>query len=126
MNYENAFQKVIEVIPILLKEFKEPTKVYVGKTEHPKECAIRHEQNDKLFYLTILVEGSPSSISKLESDVIKYLKDSTNIKLVNQSEKSSGNPDADKLYICFDNFLPNDEIGEHELVLPDGLPLSID
>ena len=125
MNYESTLKKVIEVIPILLKEFNDSPKVYIGKTEEPKECAIRHEQDDKLFYLTILVEGCPSIISKLETDVIKHLKESNEIDMDNRTEISSGNPNADKLYVCFNSFLPNDDLGEYSLDLPKEFPLTI-
>ena len=125
MNYERAFKKVIEAIPILLKEFKEPTKVYIGKTEDPRECAIRHAEDDKLHYLTVLAKGVPSDISKLETDIIKYFKENTNIALCNRTEISTGNPNADQLYVCFDSFLPDDDLGEYSLDFPKKFPVTI-
>lgn len=53
MKYISILKKVIEVIPKLLKKFKETSKVYIGKTEDTIEYPTRHEQDDKLFYLTI-------------------------------------------------------------------------
>ena len=125
MNYESAFKKVIAVIPVLLKEFKEPTKVYIGKTEDPRECAIRHAENDNLYYLVVLAKSVPYTICELETDVIKYLKENTNIALDNRTEISSGNPNADQLYVCFDSFLPDDDLGEYSLDLPNEFPLTI-
>ena len=125
MKYEYVLKKVKEIIPVLLKKFQDSPKVYIGKTENPKECAIRHEQDDKLFYLTILAVGDPSAISKLETEVIKGLKESRNIEIVNRTEISSGNQNADKLYVCFDGYLPKDDFGEYNLELSEEFPLTI-
>lgn len=128
MKFEDVFYQIVSDLPKIISdnEFLTIPKVYIGKTEDVRGRTIDHAEKDKLFYLTTLAKGSPKLISELETVLIReFQKPNSKIKLLNDTDNSSGNPQADTLYICFDQYLSSDELGEYSLKLNETYPITI-
>ncbi len=124
MNLKLIAGQIASTIEQYCKDRKWKTKVYVGKTDDPNRRGIEHEQdtrNEKSFYLTVVAEGTPEEVAKMETALIEAFEERGVLPLMNKSEKSTGNPCADKLYVTFSEYLPDDTLGEWEVKLP--LPL---
>lgn len=128
MKLEEVFCQIVSDLPKIISdnEFLTTPKVYIGKTGNVTSRSIEHAEKDKWFYLTALASGSPELISKLETALIReFQKPNSKIMLLNNTNNSSGNPKADTLYICFDQYLSSDELGEYSLNLNEIYPITI-
>lgn len=89
-----------------LVQIKNLHAIYVGKTQNIESTKSRHNIDyDKITFIAI---GSPTTISKAEDYLIKYLKNSfkDRINVDNHNTGSAGNNDANMLYVCLD-YSPN-------------------
>ncbi len=111
--YDQALRKLTNEIPQKLKEKNFEAGMYVGKTDNVNERLKDHETKRDYVYLTPVAHGKPSLISRLEHDIIVELS-KAGIKLLNKRPVSSGNKEADILYVCFDSCLPCDELCEYD------------
>lgn len=109
--------------PSSLRPIKWAPGLYVGKTADIEERDKEHANEDRLFYTTALVHSNPATISKLETGLIRELRN-RNVKLINNTDASEGNPNADWLYVAFDDYLPDDQLCELTVEI-DGFPIEL-
>lgn len=115
LKYCEALSKIAKEIPSIIKKEMPDAGVYIGKTVDIKERAKEHEHEHGYLYLTPVAQGNPNLISRLEKDIIDIFKDQ--LRVLNSSEHSTGNKDANILYICFDSCHPDDELCEWDTFL---------
>ena len=125
MKYKEVLQQIVNDISLAYKAFPEGTKIYIGKADNKEETIKRHEDQEDLNYTTFLAKGSPAIIAKLETDLIYYFKKSE-IPVLNDKIGSPGNPNANMVYVCFDNSVPDDIDGEIGLQLTYDNQIQID
>lgn len=109
--------------------------VYVGKTNEPKErVEYEHRENKepKTFYLTVVAESSTSEIiTKLREEVIAAFKKSGKLNVIPEYHdiheifRYNQEESANKLYVTFSEYLPDDELGEFTVEI-EKLPINLD
>lgn len=119
MKYNKALQQIIADISSAYEAFPKGTQIYIGKSNDKDATIVRHEDKEGLNYTTFLAMASPALIAKLENDLISHFKKS-GIPILNKIIGSPGNTEANMVYVCFDNYIPDDIDGEIELQLKYG------
>lgn len=110
-NYPKLLSKLKADIQTKIKDSKFYAGIYIGKTNDIERRTREHKEKHGYVYVTPIVYGDSLSISKLEEALIGDLK-KEGVNILNKSEDSVGNNEANILYICFDSCHPNDELCE--------------
>ena len=116
LKYCEALSKIEKELPFIIQKEMPDAGVYIGKTVDIKERAKEHEHEHGYFYLTPIAQGAPNLISQLEEDFIDILRKSQ-LRVLNSSKHSTGNKDANILYICFNKCHLDDELCEWDTFL---------
>ena len=124
MKYNKALQQIIADISSVYEAFLKGTKIYIGKSDDKDATIVRHEEKEGLNYTTFLATASPAIIAKLENDLISHFNKS-GIPILNKIIGSPGNTEANMVYVCFDNYIPEEIDGEILLQLQYGEPIQI-
>ncbi len=127
---DTKLQKVAARIKKDMADMKERWKfspgIYVGKTDDFHESSERHKKEGYPVLLHV-AKGEPKDIAELENAMITFYQNSPDWKCHNTNAGSGGNPNADKLYICFDSSVKGDDLYELDEVwfLGDGYPSDL-
>lgn len=106
--------EIIRALNAMKKKYSFNPGIYIGKTSDFLDAYSRH-QKEGLPILLRVAEGSPKEISDLEAALNKWaIGNKENWNCLNKNCGSTGNPDADKLYICLDTSADDDGIYEYD------------
>jgi len=103
---ELTFEELCEIVSVFVDEKVSAFKI--GKTDDIEEREKADEYKD--WVLKELINGDADKITRLEKKLIKHF--INNPKCKNELEGSSGNPDADTLYIALYRPITSEEYGE--------------